>query len=143
MHHALVRYRTTPRTIISIFQETIQNCINVRYRSFSQIILFLGVYLHSLVLTAFHNGSGITKMKYFAPFGWLMPLVITIIWIVANHKYRDKESICWDSNLSKFILIGCNRNIYDMTVVCMLYVEFQPQVSPSAGSLVTWLNRCW
>jgi len=62
-------------------------------------VLIEGVYLHSLVLTAFHNGSGITKMKYFAPFGWLMPLVITIIWIVANHKYRDKESICWDSNL--------------------------------------------
>ena len=74
---------------------------------FSVLKKFLGVYLHSLVLTAFHNGSGITKMKYFAPFGWLMPLVITIIWIVANHKYRDKESICWDSNLSKFILIEC------------------------------------
>merc|ERR1719259_532040 len=62
-------------------------------------VLIEGVYLHSLVLTAFHNGSGITKMKYFAPFGWLMPLFITIIWIIANHKYRDKESICWDSNL--------------------------------------------
>jgi len=38
-------------------------------------------------------------MKYFAPFGWLLPLFITIIWIIANHKFRDPESICWDSNL--------------------------------------------
>ena len=102
------------------------NFTTLRYQFQIEKEICSGVYLHSLVLTAFHNGSGITKMKYFAPFGWLMPLVITIIWIVANHKYRDKESICWDSNLSKFILIGCNRNIYDMTVVCMLYVEFQP-----------------
>ena len=32
-------------------------------------VLIEGAYLHSLVLTAFHNGGGVQKMKYFAPFG--------------------------------------------------------------------------
>lgn len=62
-------------------------------------VLIEGAYLHSLVLTAFHNGGGVTKMKYFAPFGWLFPLVITIIWITGNVKFRHPESICWDSNM--------------------------------------------
>jgi len=62
-------------------------------------VLIEGVYLHSLVLTAFHNGGGITKMKYFAPFGWLLPLVITITWVVVNQFFRDKNAVCWDSNL--------------------------------------------
>jgi len=62
-------------------------------------VLIEGAYLHSLVLTAFHNGGGVQKMKYFAPFGWLFPLFITIIWITGNLKFRDEDSICWDSNM--------------------------------------------
>jgi len=62
-------------------------------------VLIEGAYLHSLVLTAFHNGGGVTKMKYFAPFGWLFPLVITIIWIMGNVHFRHPQSICWDSNM--------------------------------------------
>jgi len=62
-------------------------------------VLIEGAYLHSLVLTAFHNGGGVTKMKYFAPFGWLFPLIITIIWIGVNVQFRHPESICWDSNM--------------------------------------------
>lgn len=38
-------------------------------------------------------------MKYFAPFGWLFPLLITIVWIIVNVKYRHPEAICWDSNM--------------------------------------------
>ena len=67
-------------------------------------VLIEGAYLHSLVLTAFHNGGGVTKMKYFAPFGWLFPLVITIIWITGNVKFRHPESICWDSNMGMVLI---------------------------------------
>ena len=71
-------------------------------RNLSDTIYVLGLYFHSRVLKPFHNGSGVIKMKYFGLFGWLLPLAITIIWIVANLKYGDKESICWRSSLSKF-----------------------------------------
>lgn len=62
-------------------------------------VLIEGAYLHSLVLTAFHNGTGVTKMKYFAPFGWGLPLFITALWITANLTYRHTDSVCWDSNM--------------------------------------------
>ena len=96
--------------------------------------IFIGVYLHSLVLTAFHNGGGITKMKYFAPFGWLLPLVITITWVVVNQFFRDKNAVCWDSNLSKPIKFV---RVYNHTPF-----QSDPGIVGLAGSMIYLRNCC-
>ena len=56
-------------------------------------------------------------MKYFAPFGWILPLVITVTWVLANHFFRNKDAKCWDSNLSKYKKITLKYHVKDLVLI--------------------------
>lgn len=53
------------------------------------------VYLHSLIFVASVSPYGPAILGYVV-FGWTMPLVCMIPWVIVKAKYEDSE--CWLTN---------------------------------------------
>lgn len=61
-------------------------------------ILMEGVYLHSLIFTSAMSPYGPSIIGYII-FGWAMPLIFEIPWIVAKINYEDAQ--CWLTNANQ------------------------------------------
>ncbi|XP_076264130.1 secretin receptor-like isoform X2 [Rhynchophorus ferrugineus] len=60
-------------------------------------ILMEGLYLNNLILRALFTDSN-KNLAYYISFGWGLPLLVVIPWVIAKIRFEDK--FCWTTNES-------------------------------------------